>query len=199
MTSEIDICNRALSRLGTRATIATLSENSTEARTAAIWYAATRDALLRAADWNFARRRVVLALSATPAASAWRFRYALPADCLRLLRIEPEGGLPMAMPPCAFELAGDTGGRVVFSDLERAQAVYVARIGDPSQFDAGFTAALVDQLAAHMAWPLTQKTDVAVRLLQVARLSFAEAASVDAAETARMPAEMLPDWLAVRL
>ena len=104
MTSDIDICNRALSRLGTRATIAALSENSTEARTAAIWYATTRDALLRAADWNFARRRVALAELGTPP-TGWAFRYALPTDCLRLLRLASTGpGLPA--PPiqkAAFE------------------------------------------------------------------------------------------------
>ncbi len=89
-TTEVVICNRALSRLGTRATIQALDENSTEARTVSIWYAATRDTLLRAHDWNFARRRVMLAgQGAGP--TGWAFRYALPTDCIRLLRIASAG------------------------------------------------------------------------------------------------------------
>ena len=41
--AEVDLCNRARSRLGTRATIADLSENSTEARQIKLWYATVRD------------------------------------------------------------------------------------------------------------------------------------------------------------
>jgi hypothetical protein len=194
MTSEVDICNRALSRLGTRATIAALAENSTEARTASIWYAATRDALLRAADWNFARRRVALAdLGAPP--SGWAFRYALPADCLRLLRLAPAD---VGLPPPRFEVAGDTTGRVVLCDEPQAEAIYTAGIDDPTQFDAAFATALVDQLAAHIAYPITQKTEVAVRLGQMARLSFAEAVALDGSEAHLGETHPLPDWIAAR-
>lgn len=194
MTSEIDICNRALSRLGTRATIAALSENSAEARTAAIWYAATRDALLRAADWNFARRRVALAdLGAPP--TGWSFRYALPIDCLRLLRLAPV--TPDLTAP-HFEVAGAATGRVVLCDEPAAEAIYTARVEDPTLFDAGFAAALVDQLAAHIAYPITQKTEVAVRLAQMARAAFAEAVAVDGGEAGGLPADPVPDWIAAR-
>ncbi|HYC66440.1 MAG TPA: hypothetical protein VEC14_17045 [Reyranellaceae bacterium] len=194
MTSDIDICNRALSRLGTRATIAALSEDSTEARTAAIWYAATRDALLRAADWNFARRRVALAELGTPP-TGWAFRYALPTDCLRLLRLASTGpGLPAPR----FEVAGDAAGRVVLCDEPAAQAIYTARVEDPTLFDAAFAAALVDQLAAHIAYPVTQKTEVAVRLAQMARASFAEAVAMDGAEAAGAGLDAVPDWIAAR-
>jgi hypothetical protein len=195
MTSEVDICNRALSRLGTRSTISSLDENSTEARTASIWYAATRDALLRAADWNFARRRVALADLGNPPAD-WSYRYALPNDCLRLLRLAP-ASLGLRAP--AFELAGDAAGRVVLTDEPAAEAIYIARIEDPSLFDAGFAVALVDQLAAHIAYPITQKTDTAVRLAQLARASFADAVTVDGSESAQKESVALPDWLAARL
>jgi len=192
-TTNVDICNRALSRLGTRATIAALDENSTEARTAAIWYAATRDTLLRAHDWNFARRRVVLAEQGT-APTGWAFRYAVPADCIRLLRIasaSPEASI-------RFEVAGDATGRFIFCDEPAAEAVYTARVDDPNLYDAGFESALVDQLAAHIAYPITQKTDAAVRLAQLARAALADAMAADVNEAEAAPNDQVPDWIAAR-
>jgi hypothetical protein len=193
-TTDVDICNRALSRLGTRATISALDENSTEARTASIWYAATRDTLLRAHDWNFARRRVVLAEQGA-APTGWAFRYALPTDCIRLLRIvsaSPEAGA------IRFEVAGDATGRFVFCDQPAAEAVYVARVDDPNLYDAGFASALVDQLAAHIAYPITQKTETAVRLAQVARAALVDAMAADVNEAAAAASDRVPDWIAAR-
>jgi hypothetical protein len=192
-TTDVDICNRALSRLGTRATISALDENSTEARTVSIWYAATRDTLLRAHDWNFARRRVLLAEQGT-APVGWVFRYALPTDCIRLLRIATENSAESAR----FEVAGDAVSRFVLCDETAAEAVYTARVDDPNLYDAGFSTALVDQLAAHIAYPITQKTDTAVRLAQMARAALSEAMASDVNEAAAGSQDRLPDWIAVR-
>ncbi len=193
-TSHVDICNRALSRLGTRATIQALDENSTEARTVSIWYAATRDTLLRAHDWNFARRRVALARLGT-GPTGWAFRYALPMDCIRLLRIasaSPDAGSPR------FEVAGDSASRFVLCDEPMVEAVYTARVDNPNLYDAGFASALVDQLAAHVAYPITQKTEVAVRLAQMARAAIADAMAADVNEAAPADEDRPPDWIAGR-
>lgn len=193
-TTDVDICNRALSRLGTRATISALDENSAEARTASIWYAATRDVLLRSHDWNFARRRVVLAEQGA-APTGWIFRYALPVDCVRLLR------LASATPDRAsvrFEVAGDATSRFVLCDEPAAEAVYTARVDDPNLYDAGFASALVDQLAAHIAYPITQKTEMAVRLAQMARAALADAMAADVNEADAAAGDRIPDWIAAR-
>ena len=193
-TTDVDICNRALSRLGTRATIAALDENSAEARTASIWYAATRDVLLRSHDWNFARRRVVLAEQGT-APTGWTFRYAFPTDCVRLLRLAsatPDGG------SARFEVAGDSTRRFVLCDEPAAEAVYTARVDDPNLYDAGFASALVDQLAAHIAYPVTQKTEIAVRLAQMARAALADAMAADVNEAEGVIGDRVPDWIAAR-
>lgn len=108
MTTAVDIANRALSLIGTRSTIASLDEASTEAINAQTWYASTRDELLRMAHWNFAKKTANLTLlkaasgtpeNPTPAASAawdpsqpppgWLYSYAYPSDCLLLRRIVP--------------------------------------------------------------------------------------------------------------
>lgn len=194
-TTDVDICNRALSRLGTRATISALDENSTEARTASIWYAATRDTLLRSHDWNFARRRVVLAgQGAGP--TGWAFRYALPTDCIRLLRISP--ARPDDTGSARFEVAGDAASRFVLCDEPAVEAVYTARVDDPNLYDAGFASALVEQLAAHVAYPITQKTETAVRLAQLARAAIADAMAADVNEAAPADEGRPPDWISGR-
>lgn len=200
-TTDVDICNRALSRLGTRATISALDENSAEARTASIWYAATRDVLLRSHDWNFARRRVILAEQGT-VPTGWTFRYALPTDCVRLLRLAsvtlPMGPLSFIGSP-RFEVAGDSTSRFLLCDEPAAEAVYTARVDDPNLYDAGFASVLVDQLAAHIAYPITQKTEVAVRLAQMARVALADAMAADVNEAEGVIGDRLPDWIAARL
>lgn len=193
-TTDVDICNRALSRLGTRATISALDENSTEARTAFIWYAATRDTLLRAHDWNFARRRVVLAEQGT-APTGWTFRYALPTDCIRLLRL---ASVNLEERAPRFEVAGDATSRFVLCDEPVAEAVYTARVDDPNLYDSGFASALVDQLAAHIAYPITQKTETAVRLAQLARVALADAMAADVNEAESAAGDRMPEWIAAR-
>ena len=82
MTTDTDICNRAMGMVGARSTIASLAqENSPEARICRLYYATTLGAMLRSAHWNFARKVAYLSLlksapgtpenTATPAATTW--------------------------------------------------------------------------------------------------------------------------------
>lgn len=196
-TGDADICNRALSRLGTRATIASLDESSTEARAVSIWYGATRDALLRMHDWNFARRRMALADFGGPP-TGWAYRFALPVDCLRVLRLTTGVLRSASLPPPHFEVAGGDSGRMLLCDEPTPEIVYTARVVDPALFDVGFAQALVDQLAAHIAYPITQKTELAVRLAQAARATLFEAMAADAAEVDAVSDDNVPDWIAAR-
>lgn len=58
--SDTRIANMALSHLGARHTIENLSEVSTEAEAAELWYEFSRLQTLESHDWGFARRRIVL-------------------------------------------------------------------------------------------------------------------------------------------
>ena len=88
MTSSVDLCNRALSQIGTRSTIASLSEASAEAVNCSLWYDSQRKALMRAAPWGFNRRQIALSQVGDlyPDATSpypWAYAYAYPADCLK--------------------------------------------------------------------------------------------------------------------
>lgn len=110
MTSEVEICNRALDKVGTRSTIASLTEASNEAKICNRLYAPTRDETLGMAFWNFARKTANLSLlksapgtitNPNPSgwtgvwsddfpAPPWLFEYAYPSDCLQMRYITPQ-------------------------------------------------------------------------------------------------------------
>lgn len=107
MTTETDVCNRSLSAIGTSTTIASLNEDSTEARQCKLLYAPTRDRVLRMARWGFARKMVNLSLlkampgtpenqtvpapyvwdPATMPQFPWLYSYAYPSDGLLMQRV----------------------------------------------------------------------------------------------------------------
>jgi hypothetical protein len=105
MTTEVSICNRALQAIGTRSTIASLTEASVEARNCNLIYADTRDQVMNMAFWNFARKTQLLALlksapgtAGNPASTGqnwssaypsppWLFEYTYPNDCLQMRQI----------------------------------------------------------------------------------------------------------------
>jgi len=119
MTANVDIANRALSAIGTRSTIASLTEISNEAIQCNLLLEPIRDELLRMAPWNCATNynslAVVCAAPGTPENAGvgqtvwtkgippppWAYEYAYPADCLRPLWIVPQfstgfsGGVPI--------------------------------------------------------------------------------------------------------
>ena len=169
MPADTDIGNMALSRLGTRATIADLTENSTEARQINLWYATVRDELLSLVDWNFNRVTQALAASGTPPAR-WSASYAYPSDCLRMRRLEFGASTWMWGEPARdFEIASNGSGTFLYCNEDRVTAVFAQRVVDPVRFPPGFVLAFVDCLAAAIAHAITQKADVAERLARRAQ------------------------------
>jgi hypothetical protein len=103
MTTRIEIINRAMIAIASRSDVASLTENTPEARQSALIYEPTRDAMLRAAPWNFARKMIYLTQTkavpgvpgstaaassawnpATMPAPPWLYQYAYPADCAHM-------------------------------------------------------------------------------------------------------------------
>lgn len=88
MTTDVDICNRALSECGTRQTISSLTQGTTSANTCQLHYTTLRKQLIRCAPWGFTRKTAPLTLlgqlSLQTCPYPWIFKYAYPADCLKL-------------------------------------------------------------------------------------------------------------------
>lgn len=168
MATLEDVANGALSYLGIRAKIVAIDEDSVEAKACRTHVSTLRDTALRLHDWNFARVTAVLTPLPDPdPPSRWRQGFALPAECICLRRARSaESGQALA-----FELALDvTGGATVWCDRAASatgvEAIYTARIEDPTRWDAGFADAMAHGLAARVCFELTGRDDRARTLAQ---------------------------------
>ena len=188
MPADTDIGNMALSRLGTRATIADLTESSTEARQINLWYATVRDELQSLVDWNFNRVTQALAASGTPPAR-WSASYAYPSDCPRMRRLDLGASTwQTGEPTSGFEIASNGSSTFLYCNEDRVTAVFAQRVVDPARFTPGFILAFVDCLAASIALAITQKADLAERLARQAQERI-ERALADGANEGMMPGD----------
>jgi len=164
MASKVEICNRALEKLGA-GSITSLADDTVEARACALLFDTARDAVLRRYAWNFAVKRTNLA--ALAAAPSWGFdaAYPLPADCLRVLEVQDDDAWAVE----EGNILSDVGDPIYIR--------YIAQITDTAQFDPLFVEALASKLAYEMAEHLTQSStkkdqaakDFAATLLEAAR------------------------------
>lgn len=166
--SEIEICNRALSRIGQTDQLEDLAPTLEEvagqltgvaAEQCVLHYAATRDAVLRGPfSWPFATVREALAVVAGETRSDWAYVYAYPANALRLRFVTLAGvrnPRPDQIPPHKIEARkgadGKVIGKLILCDQENAEISYIARVTNPAAFDPDFEAALVALLASRLA------------------------------------------------
>jgi hypothetical protein len=187
--SVVSISNMALSRIGTRSSITSLNEASTEALHCKLLFDQARDATLEAHDWVFARKRVALADLGTPP-GGWSHRYALPSDCIAPRFLETGTRTERR---ASFRIEG----RDLLADTDGATLVYTARITDPALFPPSFASALSWGLGAELAIPLTGKESLHQRCAQMWQSAINTAAVNDA--NADAPDET-PDalWIAAR-
>ena len=85
MASVVQICNSALNQLGA-ASITALTDNSKNARLCNERYTVVRDAVFRSHPWNSLIKRQQLAQTTNTPAYGFSYEFALPSDCLRVLK-----------------------------------------------------------------------------------------------------------------
>jgi len=185
MPSSVDICNRALSRVG-EARITSLTDDTKQARACNGAYTHVRDEVLRAHPWNAAIARASLAKLATSPAFGYDDEYQLPADCLRVVEVY-DTTLPWVVE-----------GKKLLSDEGSPLSIrYVRREEDPNQWDSLLVSAVAARLAMELCEELTQsntKREIATReyedLLSRARMA-------DGQEQSPMPFEE-DSWINAR-
>lgn len=143
MTSRVEICNRALDKLGS-APITSLDDNVKSARACARMFDSVRDAELRDHQWNFAIARASLPELDEAPVYGFSKQYQLPGDCLKVVEIDPFGDWKIE------------GRRVLTNIPAPLRIKYIRRIGETSSFDALFVEALAARLAQELSETLTQ-------------------------------------------
>jgi hypothetical protein len=196
-TSQAQICNKALARLGIVSFIEDLgTSQSAEAATLNVFYADVLDACLAVFPWPFATLRATLAeLALEPARDGWNHVYALPSDCLVPRKVWPSGQSPeladlygpltsqlsLRAPradqrvPFAIEKASLNDGKVLLCDYLTPTLFYTARVTDTARFPPLFVDAFAWLLASEVALALTGKEDKMKACLLNYRVKIQEA------------------------
>lgn len=191
--AEIDICNRALYRIGHTEKVTAIdgSDTTQSAVLCTDLYSKVRDELLATFDWRFAKLVAVLAEDATIDRPDWTYAYALPSDCLAPREIWSGLRLSAAEDRIPFETQSNAAktAQLLFCDVEPVttgdtvdqapQLKYTARITDTGAFPALFADALAWALAAELAMPLSASERMANRAAQMAALSLQDAMAWD--------------------
>lgn len=143
MVSTVEICNRALQKLGD-VRIVSFADDTKAARECARAYDLVRDGVFRDHPWNSVIARAALPALSDPPAWGYARQYSLPADCLRV--VEVDGVMPWQIE-----------GRRLLSDAAAPLNIrYVRQVLDPAQYDTLLVEALAARLAAELAETLTQ-------------------------------------------
>ena len=175
MSSDVEICNIALSRVAYTQPIVSFTERSKAAELCRVFYSSLREQVLQAFPWPFAESIVALADIGSPA-PGWAFRYRYPADCLKVRDIVQPGWRRALRSDqqTPFALGYDSGGWVIHTDQPEAACRFTFKVEDSTFFDAQFADALSWRLAMELALPLSSKPD----LQQFATQQFRQALTV---------------------
>lgn len=187
--SDVAICNLALQKLGA-SRISSLSDASENARECNAAYETIRDRELRANRWKFAIKRTTLAPSSTTPDFTYTYAFVLPPDCLRVL-FPARLGLDWKIE----NHVGDPA--ILTNDGNTLEVRYVARITDPTKFDALFVEALAAKLAWHLCETFTQSNTKKAAALDEYKMALAEARKINAIELGVLK-QPVDEWLMAR-
>ena len=178
MASTVDICNSALNLLGA-STISALTDDSKNARLCNQRYEPIRNRVFRSHAWNCLHKRVQLAQNSTAPVVEYSYAYALPSDCLRILKVHNGTTDSIASSiDCKLE------GRNIVTDEGTIYAIYIALITDPNEYDVYLQESISHQLAADICYAVTNNATLAKNYMERADERLREARFIDATENA---------------
>ena len=216
MASDVDVCNLALSHLGSEAQVASISppDGSVEAGHCKRFFVLARQEALEMAPYTWTKRRAVLALVDNPS-TVWPYAYALPSDCLvpkRVLQavqpletaLWPTGPARVADDLLRFSERGsaefEIEGRTLLTGEPEAVLLYTRDIPDPASWSPAFVSGLSYLLAGYLAGPLIKGDAGAAagRKFRQAASDVLTSAAVMDANRSHESGEFIPTSLAVR-
>jgi hypothetical protein len=170
----VSICSSALMLLGDRG-IQSLDEATDRARVCQRFYLDVVEDLLIGEDWGFASRRVQQLPMVTELEHVlwdYKFGYELPADCLRVRETSLDVQTHGDGDRWAIE------GKLLVADDSPVAIRYTARIPE-GYWPPSFVTAVTYELAARLAYPITQKPALAQQQAQLAELKLRSARAKD--------------------
>jgi hypothetical protein len=176
MASVVDMCNSALNLLGA-STISALTDDSKNARLCNQRYEPVRNRVFRSHAWNCLHKRVQLAQNSTAPVVEYSFAYALPSDCLRVLKVH-NGSTDSIKSDIDYKLEGKN----IVTNEGTVFIIYIAKITDPNEYDTYLQESISHQLAADLAYAVTNNATLADKYMVRADERLREARFIDATE-----------------
>ena len=176
MASVVNMCNSALNLLGA-STIAALTDDTKNARLCNQRYEPVRNRVFRSHAWNCLHKRVQLAQNSTAPIVEYDHAYALPSDCLRVLKIH-NGSTDSIASALDYKLEG----RNIVTDIDTVFLIYIALDTDPNNYDTYLRESISHQLAADLAYAITNNATLATNYMTRADERLREARFIDATE-----------------
>lgn len=185
MASVIDVCNRALDKLG-QSPITSLTDGNKAANLCDRTWPVVRDRLLRSYAWNFAIGRAITAPDTESPAWGFDYQHSLPSDCLKFIEVLDHS-------TTEYEIEGGK----ILTDSDTLRIRYVRKITDPNEFDAMFLSLASALMAVEMCESLTQSNTKKNLLMQEFTDAARQTRSVDAMEN---PVQQLMEdsWIEAR-
>ena len=176
MASVVNMCNSALNLLGA-STIAALTDDTKNARLCNQRYEPVRNRVFRSHAWNCLHKRVQLAQNSTAPIVEYDHAYALPSDCLRVLKIH-NGTTDSIATALDYKLEG----RNIVTDIDTVFLIYIALDTDPNNYDTYLRESISHQLAADLCYAITNNATLATNYMTRADERLREARFIDATE-----------------
>lgn len=186
MASVVDICNKALDKLG-HSPITSLTDGTKAANLCNRAWPLVRDQELRNHPWNFAVTRTTTAPSSESPSWGFTYKHPLPADYLRLLEVRDlsTGG---------YEIENGH----IYADDDTLYIRYIRKETDPNNYDSLFINAVSTALASELCEALTQSNTKKSMLAEEYKDILVDARKVDALENPPI-ALAEDDWVNARL
>lgn len=206
MASVVNLCNMALSHIGSDARVSSISppDGSVEAGHCATFYDQARTEMLEPGSWAFSLTRAALA-SLANGSTTWAYAYAMPSDCLRALRVlTPAIGMTVFTQDevtlatsdndsAIFEIEGTT----LYSNQPDAVLLYVRDQTDTTKFTPSFVSALSYLLASYLAGAIIKGSEgmkigdaMRQRAMSLADVSATASANASSQQTEFTPAQL---------
>lgn len=162
MSTKIKICSDAALLVGS-SPVASITDDTTQARLTLNMFEGVRDEMLRAHPWHFATKRVALSPLVGSPPFGFKFAFNTPADMLKFISVEdPEIGVH-------FKLES----RKILANKNAINIIYIFRNEDISTWPPDFIAAVTYELASRIAYPITKSEAVKQSLEQKAQFKLA--------------------------
>ncbi|MBQ9240555.1 MAG: hypothetical protein IJ164_04340 [Duodenibacillus sp.] len=182
MTTQVDICNLALTQLGDVAEVVSINppDGSPQAGHCARFYPVAVRRVLEDHLWSFALARVY----PTPIAGidtdrqGYSYAYAVPSDCVRIANIVNRQSRRIS----DFLVKSYGNGMAIYTEDDDPVLTYVRYVDTPSAYPGYFVDALVARLAAYLVGPIRredQSSQTAINLLRLYQQALTEARTLD--------------------